>query len=64
MTDLEFYDTLMRCFEIDRDHKRCDKCVLLNSKRVCIYEMKDEIRARLIRARREDANGFKQISMI
>ena len=55
MKDLDFYDTLMRCFEVDPEYRRCEKCQLLNSKRVCIFEMKDEIRARLIRARREAA---------
>lgn len=64
MTDLEFYDTLMKCYEIDPEHKRCSKCHLLHSRRPCVFEMKDEIRRRLIRARREEAEGFRQISMI
>ena len=64
MTDLEFYDILMRCFEVEPEYKRCEKCQLLNSRRVCIFEMKDEIRRRLFRARREEAIGFRQISMI
>ena len=69
MTDIDFYETLMRCVTADsicyqRREKKCNLCPLLNSERPCEYEIIDEIRHRLILARQDRANGFKQLSMI
>jgi hypothetical protein len=69
MTDVEFYESLVRCVTADslchdRRHKRCAACPLVTSERPCEYELIDEIRHRLVMARQESANGFKQLSLI
>ena len=64
MTDIEFYTALQICMTADPKHKQCGKCPLLHSERACEYEIRDEIRHRLIKARQDNRNGFAQLNFI
>ena len=69
MTDIDFYEALMRCVSADslcyqRRDKKCSHCPLIGSERPCEYVVIDEIRHRLIMARKERSAGFKQLSLI
>lgn len=64
MTDIDFFEAMQRCFTADPQHKRCGTCPLLHSERACEYVLRDEIRHRLILARQERSNGFKQLSLL
>lgn len=69
MTDVDFYETLIRCVTADciryqMREKNCSKCPLVSTSRPCEYEIIDEIHHRLIRARQEAKTGYKQLSLI
>ena len=69
VTDIDFYETLIRCVTADslcyqRKEKKCGNCPMVTSARPCEYEIIDEIRRRLVAARQDSANGFKQLTFI
>ena len=68
MTDVDFYTALVACYSYcaDKNARRaiCGRCPLLHSERPCEYVLKDEIRKRLIIARKERAKGYQQLEFV
>lgn len=64
MTDKELFTALMYCFVEDPKERKCSSyCPLINEIN-CRMMLYDEIKHRKCQARRDENNGYKQISML
>ena len=61
MTDKEFYTALMYCFVEGKPH--CTEYCPLIREINCRMRLRDEIRHRKCQAGKDEANGFRQLSL-